>query len=103
MYSAPSSCPLTPTSIARSRSAHQSIAEITSSGPQVFVVTDEAASRPSRTGWTNRASGNMRRSVCASLMLCELISTSRGLPAPSAQGPRRSQKSPRQAPTGSSR
>ena len=56
------------------------------SGPQVLVVTEEAASRPSRTVWTKRASPNRRRSVWASLTLCELISTSPGLPSRSATG-----------------
>ena len=62
-------------------------------GPQVLVVTEEAASRPSRTVCTKRASANSRRSVCASLMLCELISTSPGLPSCSRPRHRRSRNS----------
>ena len=65
------------------------------------MVTEEAASRPSRTVWTKRASGNSRRRVCASLTLCELISTRPGLPCSSASGHSRSTNSCRQAATGS--
>ena len=99
--SPPSPGARTPASMARIRSAHQSIAPPMRSGPQVLVVIDDATSRPSRKTWMKRACGKRSSSTRASFTLCELISTRPGRPSSSATGYRRSRKRPRHASAGS--